>query len=322
MTLNDKKIPKIPTEFSCETCDYISCNKKDYRRHIATDKHIMLYNAIDNAIEKTPDVYTCHCDKVYRHYSSLSRHKQTCKVYKPSDDINNTDEKTSNDDVSLLKEMLFEMINQNKELQKTIIEQNKELQKTVIEQNKTMQDIIPKIGNGNNTNSNNTNNIVVNNLTLLNTNCKDAMSLSEFIDSIPIDVKDLVFTSEKGLTNGITTLFLDNYNKLPIEMRPLWCCDKKRKKIYVKDDEWHEDINNTKTKNAIKSLTAKQAKNSNKYIKENPDWMQHDKKKEKYINIVQQTTMDMNDGKQLDVINNLLDTVHLTNETKLALKSN
>ena len=71
------------------------------------------------------------------------------------------------------------------------------------------------------------------------------------IESIAVNVKDLVFTSQKGLTNGVSNLFLEHYNNLPLLERPLWCVDKKRKKLLIKDGEWQEDKDQKKTKEAI-----------------------------------------------------------------------
>lgn len=300
ITIDNEKNSKKLVNYICEKCDFSSCNKNDYRRHLLTDKHKIITN--DNEKTQKTQKFDCLCGKTYKYASGLSVHKKKCnsnnsQIVEPSivQEKNN-----SNEEIATLKEMLFEVVNQNKELQKTIHE------------------MIPKIGN-NNTN-NNTNNIYINNLTLLNNNCKDAISINEFIDSIQIEMKDLLYTSDKGLTNGITNIFLENYNKLPIQMRPLWCGDKKRKKLYIKDEKWEEDKGNQKTKEAIKSLTVKQVKNTSKYTKENPDWMQHDKKKERFVNLVKQTTLELDDDKQCNIINNLLDNVHLSEDTREELQ--
>ena len=308
--MDNEKIPKNPLKFSCDNCDYTTSNKKDFKKHLSTDKHSRITDNNEKSpnVGKIPTTYDCLCGKSYKYSSGLSAHRKKCK----ENSMALVEVKEDKEDLTM-KDMLLEMINQNKELQKTIIEQNK----TIQEQNKTIQEIAPKIGNNN---SNNTNNIIVNNLTLLNSNCKDAISINDFIDSIQIEMKHLLHTSDKGLINGITNIFLENYNKLPLQKRPLWCGDKKRKKLYIKEEEWHEDKDNQKTKEAIKSLTAKQAKNTGKYTKENPDWMQHDKKKDKFLHMVNQTTQEMDDEKQSNIINNLLDVVHLTENVKSSLQ--
>ena len=306
ITDDNEKNPKTPIGYHCKKCDFLSSNKKDYNRHINTIKHKMgeiITN--DNPITQKTPKYECSCGKNYKYSSGLSLHKKKCQQLNKFVTEKNND-LLSKEEISL-KDMFLEMVNQNKELQKTIQEQNK-----------TIQEIVPKVGT-----TNNTNNIsIVNNLTLLNTSCKDALSLNEFIDSIQVEIKDLIYTSEKGLTNGVANLFLKNYNKLPLQMRPLWCSDKKRKKIYIKqgEGEWEEDVNQIKMKQAIKTLTSIQARSSGKYTRENPDWMEHDNKKETFVHIVKETTEEMNEPKQIHIINNLLDEVHLTDTIKSELR--
>ena len=300
----DKKVPKSSNLFLCKICDYTTSRLSQYNRHLSTDKHKMLTDIdinIDKKVQKSSKPYLCECGKEYKHRQSLSLHKKKCQY----DDQEVIEKKDVNE--LDFKQMFLEMVNQNKELQKTIIDQNKMLQSTITE-------IIPKVGNTTNSN-NNTNNIVMNNVTFLNSNCKNAITLTDFIDSIPVEVEQLEYTGKKGLAEGVSNLFIENYNKLPLQLRPLWCGDKKRKKLYIKEDEWIEDKDNQKTKEAIKNLTVKQAKNTNKFAKKHPDWMGNDKKKEAYLGIIGQTTSDVND-KIEKIMNNIADKTHLTNDTK------
>jgi hypothetical protein len=70
------KNPKKPNNYFCETCDFNTCNKKDFNRHIITDKHISLTNPNVNT-QKTP-LFVCNCGKSYKHSSSLCAHKKKC----------------------------------------------------------------------------------------------------------------------------------------------------------------------------------------------------------------------------------------------------
>ena len=66
-------VPKIPDNFSCIKCDYNTCSKKDYTKHIQTQKHKINESAIlsNNFVPKNPknkqhDNYVCeNCDKKY-----------------------------------------------------------------------------------------------------------------------------------------------------------------------------------------------------------------------------------------------------------------
>jgi hypothetical protein len=62
-----------------------------------------------------------------------------------------------------------------------------------------------------------------------------------------------LLSKDKGLIKGISNLFISNLNKLPLVQRPLWCGDKKKKILYIKENEWSEDITK-KLKNPLKIL--------------------------------------------------------------------
>ena len=133
----------------------------------------------------------------------------------------------------------------------------------------------------------------------------------DFIKNINISVDDLNLTKDKGLIEGISNLFIENLNKLPLIQRPLWCSDKKRKKLYIKEGEWSEDVNNEKTKQAIKNMSALQVKNMGKYTKNKPNWMDSDTEKTNYISMVKKVTENV-DGKEEKIIDKLIDVIHFT----------
>lgn len=302
MTINTtENVAKIAKKYLCENCNYITSNSYDYNKHQSTDKHKRLTNTIEKS-QEIAKIYKCECGKEYKHNSSLFNHRKKCNM-------------TSVE----LTEIKEEIVEKKVDYEKLI----SDLIKTVNEQSKTISELIPKVGNTNISNNNNKNiNIKIDNLTLLNDKCKDALSITDFIELIKIEVKDLLYTSEKGLTNGVSNLFIEQLNNLPLVKRPIWCSDKKRKKIFIKEEEWSEDLNNKKTKEAIKSISVKQAKNMNKYTKENPDWMKHERMKEKYIEIVKEATSELDEDKQTSVINMLLNDIHLSNEHKDEMQNN
>ena len=201
------------------------------------------------------------------------------------------------------KTMFLDMMKQNKELQNTICE------------------MIPKMGNTVNT-TNNTNNINNINVTVfLNDKCKDAISMTDFIKTIDISLDDLYVTKNKGLIGGISNIFVNQLNKLPLVQRPIWCSDKKRKRLFIKEDTWTEDTDNIKTAQAIKSVSVLQTKNINKYTKEKPNWIKNDKEKDDYIYIVK-TTTDTVEDKTNPIIDKMIDVIHLTTDKREKLINN
>ena len=139
--------------------------------------------------------------------------------------------------------------------------------------------------------------------------------MDEFVKKIEIKLTDLLLTKQKGIVNGISNIFIRHLNELPEKKRPLWCSDKKRKKIFIKDEEWNEDVDNIKTKQAIKDVSAIQVKNINKYTEKHPDWKEKENKKEEYINIVKNTTTDISQ-KDEDIINKLVESIYLDDDSK------
>ena len=297
--MNDMKKKSI--SYECLKCDYLTSKKCNYKNHLATQKH---YNAINDTKKKQKEAtkYLCDkCSKEYIYQSGLYRHKKTCKIRE--EQIINNDEKDSNINY---KEMFLILINQLTEQSA----QNKELHNTIIEQNNTIKEIIPKIGNNNN---NITNNVSIQ--VFLNDTCKDAMSLTDFINTIQVSVSDLLFTKENGLVKGISNLFLSNLERLPMIQRPLWCSDKKRKRMFIKQDKWIEDMEREKTNGLVNTISKIQTKNINKYIADKPNWMANDKLKDNYIHIVKACT-DTMDNKIDKIVDNIVDKIHLTEDKR------
>ena len=76
----------------------------------------------------------------------------------------------------------------------------------------------------------------------LNENCKDALNMSDFLNSIQIEIKDLEYTKKHGINEGIIQLFLERFRELGTYKRPIHCSDLKREILYVKDNNiWNKD---------------------------------------------------------------------------------
>jgi len=258
--------PKKTGGFYCEYCDFKCYNKKDYKRHLATMKHMILTNTdiIYPKPPKTNHKFICECGKSYKHRQTLHAHKKKCKHKEPSSE---TEILTGPTMEYLLKENL-EMKKDNLEMKKEILE----AQKNTNEMKKMMFDLCKNIGPTNITNNNNSNNKNFNINIFLNEECKDAMNLTDFIDSIQLSIEDMLRIGNEGQTNGMSNIIIDKLNAMEIVRRPLHCSDIKKETIYVKDDDkWEkEERNNPKIKNALDSFTNKTIK-AMPYLENNPD---------------------------------------------------
>ena len=109
-----------------------------------------------------------------------------------------------------MKELVFKLIHENNEIKNTLLKENQELRNQISE-------MIPKLGSYNNNKINNKNKFNIN--VFLNEKCKDALSMDEFISKIEISMKNLLTTKEKGQTQGITNIIMENMNKLSLYER-------------------------------------------------------------------------------------------------------
>lgn len=305
--ITKKKPEKIYVNYECEKCNFLTSNKKDFNRHLHTNKHTKELE--DNNDNKTPKItqsdFSCKCGKTYKHISNLSRHKRTCSfIHKNTEgetdslgEVENKQEDNNNELITLL-------ITQNNQLQELLIKQSQEYQKQLIE-------LIPKLSSNNNNTINSNNKVDIN--IFLNEKCKDAMTMNEFIKKIDVSINNLFMTKDKGLAEGISNLFIENIKKLSLHERPLHCTDVKRETLYIKNDTWEKDDKKTFIKDAIKRVSIKQSKSLTKFKEEKPNYMNNQKDKDDFINIVRTTTESLDD-KEDKVIRNLCKSVYLKEE--------
>jgi hypothetical protein len=255
---------KNPNQFTCKSCDFFTFNKKDFNRHIKTKKHTSNVSQwfSTEKTQKTP--YQCSCGRLYKDNSGLWRHKKRCnKIYTDITDIN---EEPS--EFKITTKMFYDLLKQNNELQKSIIEISKEK---------------PPIIN------NNCNNKTFNLQVYLNETCKNAINLTDFVDSIKVQIKDLERVGEKGYAEGISDIFISNLQQLNTHSRPIHCSDSKREILYIKDaEQWTKDDEcKTVLTKAIKQVANKNIKQISEWQKLHPEYSDPESKQnDKYMKIV------------------------------------
>jgi hypothetical protein len=264
---------KFSEDFICLKCDYITSRKSDYKKHIYSDKHKMLTN-VDTNSQKVSEkkIHVCVCGKKYSCRQSLSVHKKKCNITYNSD-IN--EPITS----SITPELVFELIKDNKDLKEIIIEQSKTIQDLA----KNMSCNINNIENHNN--SHNTFNLQI----YLNEHCKNAMNISEFADTIKVQISDLERTGRLGYVEGISDVVSDNLKVLDSNERPIHCSDLRREIFYIKDNnQWvKENENKDKLKEFIKQIAKKNMCQISEWIKLHPDCLDSESRKnDQYLHIV------------------------------------
>jgi hypothetical protein len=296
---------KIPN-FCCDTCQYKTGNKKDYVKHLSTPKHQKTQNGINLELMEIPKIpkpktltFECECGKKFITQSGIWKHSKKCITHNLSN--NNTDETTG---------IITTLVNENKTLKEFMIEQNQDFKTLIIELLK--KDTINNINNNNNTINNNCNNKSFNLNFFLNEQCKDALNINEFVDSIKMNLSDLEEFANLGYADGVSNIFVKGINALGVHLRPIHCSDPKREVLYIKNnDEWVKETDeNPLIKNAIKKVAFKNIKQINEWVKENPSCKDpRTKKYDKYNKIVMNAMSGVTEQEQHDNIEKIVKNV-------------
>ena len=264
-TSDNKKISKISKHFSCNLCDYHTSKQSEYCKHLSTPKHQKIINGNENSPQISKS-FTCdRCGQMYKYSSGLCRHKKKCNTVS-ADSSNN--------------EFVFD-----KEFVMTILKQNSELQAQMMVQQTQMMEVI-KNGTHNTTNSHNK---TFNLQLFLNETCKDAMNITDFVDSIKLQLTDLMNMGEVGYVNGMSNIIIKNLKDLEVHERPVHCTDVKREVLYVKDeDTWNKETDgNPKIRCAIKRIAQKNSKQLFEFKHQYPDCVKsHSKHSDTYNNLI------------------------------------
>ena len=233
---------------------------------MATEKQQTATLLLDNS-----KGFNCNiCTKKYHDRSGLWRHKKKCKP-KEEDQYK----------IPIIsQELVMEILKQNDDLKKLLMEQNKQMMeqshdvKDIMEQNNEFKGMMMDIcKNGiNNTNCNNTNNKTFNLQFFLNEQCKDAMNMVDFVNSIKLTLQDAENVGRLGYVRGMSNIIIDKLKALDIYKRPIHCTDSKRDVLYVKDEnKWEKETEEFITiRRLIKSVTNLNGRNINLFKKKHP----------------------------------------------------
>ena len=273
-------------KFSCKYCNINCSRKSEWDRHLLTKKHnsnITGNNGDNGDIIKSsePKILVCDkCNKIYKSRKGLWGHNKICinkieNTIVENTIVENTIVDSSSNEIKILTNLVIELVKSNNELQKQMI------------------DVCQKIQPGNNTTINNTNshnnNKTFNLQFFLNEECKDAMNMSDFINSIQLKISDLENIGKLGYVEGMSNIIIKQLKDTDMYKRPVHCSDAKRETLYVKEEnKWEKETQETKQMlSAVRGVNKKNYQMLTKWKETHPKCMDSESKQsDEYMKIV------------------------------------
>ena len=108
----------------------------------------------------------------------------------------------------------------------------------------------------------------------LNEQCKNAMNISDFINSFQLKLHDLENVGKLGYVDGLANIILARLKEMDIYDRPIHCTDARRDVMHVKDNNiWEKDSGDehSKIRKAVQSISKKNANLLNCWQETHPE---------------------------------------------------
>ena len=244
--MTDAKNAENAEKYTCLKCNFKCSKVSNYNKHMLTLKHQNTYKYLQKNAEKFVS-FICQCGKEYKHRQSLFNHKKNCYL-------------------------IYE--NNNNNLVEYLIKENAEIKNMILD---VCKNFSHSQNNNNSFNNTNSHNKTFNLNLFLNETCKDAMNITEFVDTVKVQLSDLEKVGEIGYVNGISNIIVKNLNALDVDKRPVHCTDTKREILYIKDDnKWEkENEGNLKIRKVIKRVADKNARLLPEFKAKYPDCVKY-----------------------------------------------
>lgn len=233
----------------CDVCNYSTEYIYNWKKHIQTIKH-----------KRETTTFICKdCLIPFNSRATLWRHRKKCK------------QRVDTENTQQIQELSL--------MVKNI--QEKQQQTTNIIENNILEYKDYKIKK-----KNNRKRLTV--LQYLETECKNAICIYEFIYSIPYTYEDLVYVNKNGMINSFKATFFKHLEKYDEKTRPFHCVDSKRRKFYVKnEDKWVRDDESLKIiHDVLHKFSSRQYLVLGEWFNNNSSWTDEEEDQdlgEKYI---------------------------------------
>jgi hypothetical protein len=253
-------------------------------------------NALDNENVLIQKNHTCNlCNKSFNDRAGLWRHKKKCNI--SLEKTKEFDEEPSD------KQLVMMLLKQNSE----IIKENSELRKEQADIKEIILEIVKNGTTNHSHNTTNSHNKAFNLNFFLNETCKNAMNITDFVESIKLQLSDFINVGEVGFIEGISNIIVKNLNSLDENVRPIHCTDQKRETFYVKDEnKWEkEEEDKKKLKKMIKGVAFKNEKLMKTYKDTYPDYNDPDSHRSDHYSKTVIEAMDCKEESREKIIKNI-----------------
>jgi hypothetical protein len=262
-TLGNQIQQNSAQRFYCKFCHYGTDRKCNYDTHIISTRHIrnaekrtdgnqIQQKFSENSAYCLKDYVCENCNKHFQSKSGLWKHEKKCNIDQSSYS------KTSEEEISD-KQLIMMLIKDNSELKNLVIK---------VLENGTQNTM------NNCHNTTNSHNKAFNLNFFLNETCKNAMNITDFVDSIKLQLTDFMDVGELGYVEGISNIIVKKLKDLDETVRPIHCTDQKRETFYVKDkDKWEKEEEDMKQiRKMIKRISYKNERLMSTYKEKYPDY--------------------------------------------------
>jgi hypothetical protein len=145
----------------------------------------------------------------------------------------------------------------------------------------------------------------------LNNKCKDAINISDFMKTINPTYLDIKDCYQDGLVRTITNTVVSRLKDIDLEKRPIHCSDKKRKTLYIKDNNnWNKDIHHELIRKIIDEISYKQVHALKQWFLTTNEQMSSEEYTNKLMEITKSLTDDLSLNRSYSkIIGNISETV-------------
>lgn len=258
-TFGNKIQQNSAMKFYCKFCDYGTSRKCNFDSHLNSRRHSQIaeLETFGNQIQqKFSEIqHVCdHCKKGFKNRSGLWKHKNKCQEHTPC-------EKNNRDSVN--SDLIMMLIKENSDFKNMIV--------------KVLENGTHITNNNTTTTHTNSHNKAFNLNFFLNETCKNAMNITDFVESIKLQLSDLIEMGDLGYVEGISKIIVKNLNALDETERPIHCTDKKREVFYIKDEnKWEKDEEKMRIKKIINKIAYKNQRLLPQYKEKYPDYNDSD----------------------------------------------